>query len=292
MTEQNNSSKSEDFLTAHQPSSQQPSSDPSSQPPKTDVSSKQQEAGSESCISQQFKPETTPSSHKSPEDVAEAPEKKASYPSEVKSAIKKSLQEQKQATAAVPYPQPQEVSHPNIIHHVVADHQTARDLYNYYQHTTDIKEKTKTRNVIVRDLIQHDECEQAFMYPLLKDINTDSAKEYYERSLKEHQELRDALYPIRKSNIKKDADFDKKLQEAVVTALAHMVLEETEILPLLQEHCSEKDLEEAGSKYKQYKPMFATRPHPNAPKEGKGLATSNVLIHPFDKLRDFMDGHD
>ncbi|KAI8074360.1 uncharacterized protein B0P05DRAFT_548246 [Gilbertella persicaria] len=84
--------------------------------------------------------------------------------------------------------------HPLVTDLIIIDHHEARSLYEDYKACYNKEEKQKLRNRIVRVLVIHDECEQMVVYLSLKDrIPGDVGKQTYERSLSEHQYLRDLL---------------------------------------------------------------------------------------------------
>ncbi|KAI8368495.1 hypothetical protein BD560DRAFT_331038 [Blakeslea trispora] len=182
-----------------------------------------------------------------------------------------------------------ESGHVPITDLIINDHDEARNLYEDYKKTTDMKQKKKIRNQLVKVLVLHDECEQVTAYPFLRDkVPGEAANHEYQRSLDEHQELRSLLYEIRYADMENDSDFDSKLQAAMDSAFKHIDTEEQNVLPMIKEHVDQKQLVEAGDSYMKHKKLATTRPHPNAPKEGFAAQAANIMMGPFDKLRDAL----
>lgn len=178
----------------------------------------------------------------------------------------------------------------NIIDLIKNDHNEAKELYEKYKKTENKDDKKNICNKLIKKLVQHDEVEQLLVYPLLREkIGGKIGEEHYERSLSEHQDHRDLLYNVKKSNISNDIDFDNKLEIAMISVFDHVKKEESEVLPLLNENLSEDDLKRVGSSFKAHKFTAVTRPHPNAPSQGLPAALANVVTKPFDILKDFKD---
>ncbi|OBZ81346.1 hypothetical protein A0J61_10605 [Choanephora cucurbitarum] len=170
---------------------------------------------------------------------------------------------------------------------IINDHDEARNLHEDYLKATDIKEKKRLRNQLVKVLVLHDECEQVTAYPLLRDkVPGDESKKEYERSLDEHQQLRTLLHEVRYADMENDPEFDSKLKKAMDTAFKHIDTEEQKVLPMMKENIDQKQLLEAGDSYINHKKMATTRPHPHAPQQGIAAEAANIIMGPFDKLRD------
>lgn len=180
----------------------------------------------------------------------------------------------------------------NIVDLIVADHNKAKDLYKKYKESNDVNEKVNLRNKLVKALVQHDECEQLLMYPLLREKVGGSVGEgHYARSLSEHQELRELMYRVRYADVKSNPkQFDFKLDNAMHSVFLHVEQEEKEVLPLLTQHCTEEELQKVGASFKAHKPVTVTRPHPSAPAQGWPLAVSSLVLKPFDYVRDYFEG--
>ncbi|KAI8645275.1 hypothetical protein BD408DRAFT_83974 [Parasitella parasitica] len=180
----------------------------------------------------------------------------------------------------------------NIVDLVIADHNHAKALFERYKACTNLDEKVRVRNSLVKVLVQHDECEQLLMYPLLREkVGGGIGEEEYRRSLSEHQELRELMYRVRYADIKANPkQFDFKLEIAMDGVLKHVEQEEKEVLPLLTQHCTEDELKRVGASFKAHKPVTVTRPHPSAPTQGYPLAISSLIMRPIDMIRDYWDG--
>ncbi|KAL9552493.1 hypothetical protein PS6_004435 [Mucor atramentarius] len=179
----------------------------------------------------------------------------------------------------------------NIVDLIVADHNEAKDLYKKYKESNDVNEKVNLRNKLVKALVQHDECEQLLMYPLLREkVGGAVGEGHYARSLSEHQELRELMYRVRYADVKSNPkQFDFKLDNAMHSVFLHVEQEEKEVLPLLTQHCTEEELQKVGASFKAHKPVTVTRPHPSAPAQGWPLAVCSLVLKPLDYVRDYFE---
>jgi hemerythrin-like domain-containing protein len=180
----------------------------------------------------------------------------------------------------------------NIADVIVQDHNEAKAMYEEYKKATTVGEKTKIRNELIKALVKHDECEQMYAYPLLKDkIQMNKAKEYFDECLSDHQEMRTLLHHVRYLDVEKDTSLDSKMENTMQTIFKHMELEENEVLPLMNQHLGQEELKRAGHNFETHKSKAGTRPHPDAPPAyNLRGAAANAVLAPFDMARDFMEG--
>lgn len=172
---------------------------------------------------------------------------------------------------------------------IVQDHKEVKAMYDEYKKAVTVEEKVNIRNQLVKALVKHDECEQMFAYPLLKNkIDKDESKEYFNKCLADHQEMRTLLHHVRYLDIKEDTNIDVEMDKAMQVVSHHMDLEEKEVLPMMSENLSQEELTKAGHDFEQHKPKALTRPHPDAPSAGLSASLANVIIRPFDMARDFI----
>jgi hemerythrin superfamily protein len=181
----------------------------------------------------------------------------------------------------------------SIIDLIVDDHRNARELYENYKHTDARNAKKTIVKELIKTLVVHDECEQLLVYPLLKEKigGSEEATRLYEKSLGEHQEHRELLYEVYNLDINKEFEkLDNKLKQAMASVVHHVEEEERDVLPLIQKHLTEEELKKVGASFRAHKPFSATRPHPSAPQTGFPAALGNMILKPFDALRDFVEG--
>jgi hypothetical protein len=173
---------------------------------------------------------------------------------------------------------------------IIQDHEEAKAMYEEYKKAATVDEKTKIRNHLIKVLVKHDECEQMFAYPLLKDkIEKAQAKEYFNKCLADHQEMRTLLHHVRYLDTKED-DIDAKMDNAMQTVFYHMEFEEKEVLPLMSQYLTQEELKKAGRDFEEHKPKALTRLHPDAPASGLPAFAANIVLRPFDAIRNFMEG--
>lgn len=179
----------------------------------------------------------------------------------------------------------------NLVDLILADHTKAKEIYEKYKKEDKISEKGPIAKELIKTLVAHDECEQVYLYSLMKEkLSGDKKDELYNESLKEHQELRELLYDVTQIDINKDFEkYDGALKKAMDALFDHIKLEESEVLPAIRQNTSEDELKKSGIAFKAHKPFCPTRPHPSAPQTGYVAVAGHVLLAPFDVVRDFFE---
>lgn len=179
----------------------------------------------------------------------------------------------------------------NLIDLILADHTKAKEIYEKYKKEDKISEKGPIAKELIKTLVAHDECEQIYLYSLMKkNLTGDKKDALYDESLKEHQELRELLYEVTKTDINKDFEkYDGTLKKAMEALFDHINMEESEVLPAIRSNTSEDEFKKSGIAFKAHKPFCPSRPHPSAPQTGMAAMAGHVLLAPFDAARDFFE---
>ncbi|KAI9476388.1 MAG: hypothetical protein EXX96DRAFT_577021 [Benjaminiella poitrasii] len=167
----------------------------------------------------------------------------------------------------------------NVIDLIVRDHNTVKTHYDKFKHTINSEEKGKICNQLIKELVQHDECEQLIVYPLLKSLFTKEAERYYKESLEDHQEMRNQLFEAR--HTKENKDFEAKLNKAMDIVLYHIDKEEKEVLSFMKRELKEETLKNAGSSFKDHKTRFRRAPYSDISTEDVTTAVASILTKPF-----------
>ena len=119
--------------------------------------------------------------------------------------------------------------------------------------------------------------------------NNSKGQELHDRSLDEHQHIRELLYKLDQTKID-DPDHSQRLEDAVKAVLEHVKEEESEVLPSIESKFNQEELERVGSAFEIHKYTAVTRPHPNAPLQGPFAAAVNIATKPIDIARDAIRG--
>jgi len=180
----------------------------------------------------------------------------------------------------------------NVIEVIKTDHQTVKDLYEKYQNTEDIGKRQEYAWTLTKELVEHSEVEQLLVYPLLKmrcdkqaGGGAENAQHLHDRSLQEHQEIRELLYDLDQTKVD-DPSHATKLKTAVDAVLQHVKEEESEVLPLIEANYSLEERERLGQAFQHHKYTAPTRPHPSAPLQGPFAAMAGMASKPLDLARD------
>jgi len=172
----------------------------------------------------------------------------------------------------------------NVIDLIKRDHRKAESTYKEFKATTDKKKKEELARALIKDLVQHAEVEQMLVYPLLKMRDT-NADVIHDRSLHEHQEVRELLYAVDQTNFS-DPSYESKLKAAMDANQKHVEEEEAETLPLLAKKYNTDELQRLGSAFETHKYTAPTHPHPSAPMQGPLAAAAGMAAKVGDLARD------
>lgn len=174
----------------------------------------------------------------------------------------------------------------NVIKLIKEDHAAVKSLYDQYNATQDKAKRQEYAWKLTKELVQHSEVEQMLVYPLLnmRGAKAEGAK-LQERSLNEHQHVRELLYTLDQTKID-DPSHPQKLKAAVDAVLEHVKEEEGEVLPLIEKHYNAEELSRLGSAFATHKLTAPTRPHPDAPAQGPLQAAAGMAAKVGDLARD------
>eukprot|EP01113_Clastostelium_recurvatum_P012503 TRINITY_DN1650_c0_g1_i1.p1 TRINITY_DN1650_c0_g1~~TRINITY_DN1650_c0_g1_i1.p1 ORF type:complete len:248 (+),score=56.67 TRINITY_DN1650_c0_g1_i1:176-919(+) len=175
----------------------------------------------------------------------------------------------------------------NVIDLIKKDHKTVESLYKQYNGTKDKSKRQEYAWQLTKELVQHSEVEQIIVYPLLKMRNTPNGQHLHDRSLTEHQQVRDLLYDLDNTSID-DPSHPAKLKAVVEATLEHVKEEESEVLPLLAKEYTLDELQHLGAAFENHKLTAPTRPHPGAPMQGPLAAAAGMAAKPVDLARDAL----
>jgi len=180
----------------------------------------------------------------------------------------------------------------NVIEVIKKDHEKVSAMYSQYESTTDIEQRRTLSHDIIKDIVQHSEVEQALVYPLLKyrvpQGRKDEDQFLHDRSLSEHQNIRELLYEVDHTDVD-DASHPQKMKRAIDAVLEHVKEEETEVLPELEKNYTVEELERLGNAFEIHKNIAVTHPHPSAPLQGPFATAANLMTKPIDLARDAVE---
>jgi len=177
----------------------------------------------------------------------------------------------------------------NVIDVIKSDHRKVDKLYEEYKGTKDVKKQQELAWTITKELVQHSEVEQMLVYPLLKLRGEKAAsgtnQKLHDRSLEEHQEIRELLYDLDNTKVD-DPSHPGKLKKAIAAVQEHVKEEESEVLPIIEKNYTLEERQRLGKAFEDHKYTAPTRPHPSAPMQGPGAAMAGMAAKPIDLARD------
>jgi len=185
---------------------------------------------------------------------------------------------------------------PNAIVSLKRDHGVLRNLWSEYNSSTNNARRDAIVNEIIRGISIHDALECTGLYPELVGLGLADAKKLHDHSLEEHRKVRQNLAKLDKGDGMErfSPEFETLFQETMKSMDKHMLEEEAELFPMLENALDKKRLHELGVTLDSHRKKVPTHPHVNAPdtdpnamkKEAEKLLPKDLEL---DKHRHFID---
>jgi len=153
------------------------------------------------------------------------------------------------------------------------DHQIVNELFDLYKQSVSIDEKQLIVYNIIRELSMHSCAEETSWYLKLEGKLGDKGKQYFDESVKEHQQLKEDLELLNTEKIT-DPKAESKFETVMKEVLEHVKFEETSVIPDMEASMTKEELAEMREQFVKAKSMATTRPHPNA-----GTPVSSIAAH-------------
>jgi len=177
----------------------------------------------------------------------------------------------------------------NVIDIIKSDHEKVEQLYKTYKEARTVSSRQEAARDYVKNLVQHSEVEQMLVYPLLKMRGEKENKQQvaHDRSLAEHQEIREMLYDLDQTAIE-DPSHPMKFKKVMEAVKEHVKEEENEVLPTIKMLYTEEELQRLGNAFEKHKATAPTHPHPSAPMQGPLAAAAGMAGKGVDMLKDAL----
>jgi hemerythrin superfamily protein len=143
------------------------------------------------------------------------------------------------------------------------DHQVVRELFDMFNKSTTNDEKQLTAYHLIREISMHSAAEEMTWYLKLEEKLGMKGKDYYDRSVKEHQQLKEDVDVLNNQKVT-DPEFQPKFHAVVTEFNEHAGMEEKSVLPDLEKAMSPTELSQLTEDWNSAKAAAPTRPHPNA----------------------------
>jgi hemerythrin superfamily protein len=179
----------------------------------------------------------------------------------------------------------------NLITVITQDHREVEAVFQELesgqgtaQHRRDLADH------VIAELVRHSVAEEEYMYPAARTA-LQGGDELADHELEEHAEAEELMKELDGLD-PTDPRFDELLGTLMSEIRHHIEEEESDLLPKLQEACSEEQLRDLGEKVVRAKAMAPTHPHPSAPDKppaNKLLAPGAALV---DRMRDALTGRE
>jgi len=177
----------------------------------------------------------------------------------------------------------------DIISLILVDHSKAKNIFNEYEQTQDIKRRECLVKDAIRELSLHASKEEMTLYENLRLNIIPNGKQIAEHGWDEHEDTKKLLYKLDVELKPTDPQFDSTMRQVIKMMRHHMQEEEEDILPKVRNCCDKQKLIELGKSYMNHESIAVTRPHPSAPDKGILGKMANAATKPIDELRDKID---
>jgi len=163
------------------------------------------------------------------------------------------------------------------------DHQIVNELLELYKQSSSIDEKQLIVYNIIREVSLHSCAEETSWYLKLEDKLGSKGKQYFDESVKEHQQLKEDLEVLNTSKIT-ESRAEQKFEDVMKDVIQHVKFEETSVLPDLESSMTSEEIKEMTEQFIKAKSMATTRPHPNAGTPASSVAARATAL--VDKTAD------
>ncbi|HVL97782.1 MAG TPA: hemerythrin domain-containing protein [Egibacteraceae bacterium] len=175
-------------------------------------------------------------------------------------------------------------SNTDAIELLTRDHRHIETLFEQYEGTTDVEERTKIAHEVVHDLAVHGEIEELLFYPRLRAAVPDG-EALADEAVDEHLEIKQTLNEVDKMTAD-EAGFDQRMQQLVSEVRHHVEEEESTLFPRVREALSADELASLGRALDGARSIVPTRPHPSAPTGPIGKLAAAPAAALVDRVRD------
>jgi hemerythrin-like domain-containing protein len=180
---------------------------------------------------------------------------------------------------------------PNLIDVIMSDHREVEKIFNELESRSgSVEHRRQLADHVIAELVRHSVAEEMFMYPAARKA-LPNGDEIADHEISEHAEAEEDMKELEGVD-PTDPRFDQLTAKLIADVRHHIEEEETNLLPQLQQACSQHDLQELGAKVLRAKKIAPTRPHPSAPDK----PPANLILAPgaglIDRLRDALSGRE
>lgn len=178
---------------------------------------------------------------------------------------------------------------PDLITVIIGDHREVEKVFTELEDRSVAPERRRElADHVIAELVRHSVAEEQYMYPAAREA-LPNGDEIADHELEEHAEAEQVMKDLEGVD-PTDPRFEELVGKLISDIRHHVEDEESDLLPKLQEACSEEQLRGLGQQVVEAKEKAPTRPHPSAPDK----PPANRLMDPgaglVDRLRDKLSG--
>ncbi|KAJ6527388.1 hypothetical protein B0H19DRAFT_969802 [Mycena capillaripes] len=166
-----------------------------------------------------------------------------------------------------------------------------REMYDYHERykklgiAGDFDGQTRWANQLRWEIARHAVGEEIVVYPLMEQHLGAEGRKLADSDREDHQKVKELLWNLEGLSPGKEP-YDELMEQMMMTLRRHNDAEETNDLPLLEQHLGTVASKYAASRFSLMKKFVPTHSHPNAPNKPPFETLAGFLVAPIDKLRD------
>src|SRR5699024_10830175 len=152
----------------------------------------------------------------------------------------------------------------NLVDVIIADHRSVEEVFQELEQGSGTPQhRRQLADHVIAELVRHSVAKEQYMYPAAREALPDG-DEVVDHELAEHAEAEQVMNDLDDVD-PEDPRFNGLLAALMADVRHHIEEEETDLLPKLQQACSQERLQQLGAQVLEVRSTAPTRPHPNTP---------------------------
>ncbi|KAF8179355.1 hypothetical protein K438DRAFT_1604028 [Mycena galopus ATCC 62051] len=166
-----------------------------------------------------------------------------------------------------------------------------REMYDYHERykklgvAGDFDGQTRWANQLRWEIARHAVGEEIVVYPLMEKHLGAEGRKLADHDREDHQEVKVMLWKMEDLSPGTE-HYDELMEQMMISLHRHNDKEETNDLPILEQHIGTEASKDAASQFSLTKKFVPTHPHPQAPNKPPFETLAGFLVAPIDKLKD------
>jgi hemerythrin superfamily protein len=166
-------------------------------------------------------------------------------------------------------------------------HREAEAAFALFEASDDKDIRAGLARTLVTALSVHAGAEELVLYPVIRK-KVPGGPALIDRSLEEHQEVKELLVQLDRAAGNGDADLGILVDRLKTAVLEHATEEEKEVFPRVRAAVDHEELRDLGRELMETEERAPTHPHPHAPNRPPANRAADTVAFILDKARDLV----